>query len=102
MILLYDAFWLFAIRNMTTFHLVKVWTALNSFTLLLAIATYAIARSSTGDVLLAEQLAFVWIAIATIVDVAEIISSHEIIKDTVLSFLSKEPDTLDGTESSQE
>jgi len=69
-----------------------MWAALNAFTFVLAAATYAIIRSWIDNPLWAEAAAFFWVMLANIVDMGELITDREIIKDRIQSFLSR-PET---------
>jgi len=88
-ILLYDVPWLIASRNLSTRHLIKMWTAINSLTFVLAAATYSVIRSWQEDALWAELCAYFWIMLANAIDMAEMITEKEIIKDRLQKFITR-------------
>jgi hypothetical protein len=79
-VLFYDLPWYFACRKYDTNRRMKLWTAVNLLTLVVAWASYASARAYGTDTTIAQEWAFVPILAFSVVDIAEIIGRKDIFK----------------------
>jgi hypothetical protein len=79
LLLLYDVAWYLACRKYDTRHLMKLWTALNGFTFVLALVTYLVAKQWLSPET-AELLGFIPVLIASAIDITELITEKQVIR----------------------
>ena len=79
-VLFYDLTWYLFCREYDTRHLLKLWTALNLFTLLLSSVFFLSIYLVTRNEALAEAVAYIPVLAATVIDVAELMTDRPIVK----------------------
>jgi len=104
-ILLYDLAWLFAVRNISTMKLIKVWTTFNAVTfgfcfLFYVAAAWLYLQFSAGSdyeaaLTVAEKFAFAVIIFVSLIELWSLMSRKEVFKDLITSLVN------DGRRNSQ-
>lgn len=84
-ILSYDLIWYWFSKD--TRKLIGMWTLINSATLLLSALIYIGARDYFNDAMIAEQIAYVPVVVASAVDMGELTKDKEIFSDWLRRFL---------------
>ena len=96
-ILLYDLAWLFAVRNISTMRLIKVWTLFNAVTFVVCFLFYVVAAwlylqlSGGSDYqaafALAEKFAFAVLIFVSLIELWSLMSRKEVFKDLIASLV---------------
>jgi hypothetical protein len=91
-ILFFDTLWFVFCRKYDTRDLMVWWMVLNLVTLILSALVYLVADRLGASKTLAEQLAFIPIILASILDFAELVTSKTLIADYVANLLFRRKD----------
>jgi hypothetical protein len=94
LVLLYDAVWLAASFNLSTFKKVKFWTLLNVVTFIVSASIFFTAKEVTAfDAVMREQLAMIPLAIVSVLDLAEIFNERPYIANALKRLFSRDSDS---------
>jgi hypothetical protein len=88
-ILLYDVMWFFMCRKYDTRHLMKLWAALNIFTVSVCVSLYFILKGVGANPAFTEGVALLPVFLVSIIDMAEITSRRRIFAGWLTSLTSR-------------
>ncbi|HZR24156.1 MAG TPA: hypothetical protein VFA59_11250 [Vicinamibacterales bacterium] len=86
-ILGYDTIWYFACRQYDTRHLMKLWTALNLFTLVLSLLFFFGSLQAGWRFETAEEIALLPVLVASLIDLMELVTGKAMIKNWLANLI---------------